>query len=48
LAALQRELATLRPTQAIAALVNRLASVKHMMPRPVKQWIKRRVLGIRS
>jgi hypothetical protein len=46
-AGLQRELAALRPNEAVAALVNRLASVKHRIPRPVKHYFKKHVLGFR-
>jgi hypothetical protein len=46
-AALQRELAGLRQTEALAALVNRLATVKHMFPGPVKRYIKNRLIGRR-
>jgi Methyltransferase domain len=45
--ALQRELAALRQNPALTALVNRLARIKHLIPTPVKQYIKRRFLGLR-
>jgi hypothetical protein len=44
---LQHELAAQRPTPAIAALVSRLATVKSVMPKPVRQFVKRRLLGVR-
>ena len=46
-AACQRELAALRQNPALTALVNRLATVKHMIPEPVKRYIKHRILGLR-
>jgi Methyltransferase domain len=46
-AGLQRELADLRQTEAIAALVNRLATVKHTIPGPIRRYIKNRLLGVR-
>jgi hypothetical protein len=46
-AGLQRELADLRQTEAIAALVNRLAIVKHTIPGPVRRYIKNRLLRLR-
>ena len=46
-AALQREVAALRQNPALTALVNRLATVKHLIPQPVKRYIKRRILGLR-
>jgi hypothetical protein len=46
-AALQREVATLRQNPALTALVNRLATVKHLIPQPVKRYIKHRILGLR-
>jgi Methyltransferase domain len=47
-AALQREVAAHRQNPALAAVVNRLASVKHLIPKPVKRYIKHRILGLRS
>jgi hypothetical protein len=46
-AGLQRELAVLRQNEAMAALVNRLAAVKRVIPRPIKRYIKNRILGRR-
>jgi chromosome segregation ATPase len=46
-AACQRELAALRQNPALTALVNRVATVKHMIPEPVKRYIKHRILGLR-
>jgi len=46
-AALQRELTALRQHPALTALVNRLATVKHLVPKPVKRYIKHRILGLR-
>ena len=46
-AACQRELAALRQNPALTALVNRLATVKHMIPKPVRRYIKHRILGLR-
>ncbi len=44
-ARLQSELLAARPTEAVAALVNRLEKVKPMIPKLVKQYIKKRMLG---
>ena len=44
-ARLQSELLAVRPTEAVAALVNRLEKVKPMIPKLVKQYIKKRMLG---
>jgi hypothetical protein len=40
-------LAAFRQNPALTALVNRLATVKHMIPKPVRQFIKHRMLGLR-
>src|SRR5262249_8563156 len=42
----QHDLAGVRQNPALAALVSRLASIKHRVPRSVKVYIKRRILGI--
>ena len=46
-AGLRNEITALRQNEAVAALVNKLATVKHMMPRSVKRYIKNRILGLR-
>ena len=46
-AALQREVAAFRQNPALTALVNRLATFRHMVPAPVKRYIKNRILGRR-
>jgi hypothetical protein len=46
-AGLQRELAALRQTEAITALVTRVAAVKHVIPRPIRRYVKNRLLGLR-
>jgi Methyltransferase domain len=46
-AALQRELAALQQNEAIAAIANRLAAVKHVIPGPIKRYIKNRTRGRR-
>jgi len=46
-AALQREVAAFRQNPALTALVNRLATFRHMIPAPVKRYIKNRILGLR-
>jgi len=46
-AALQREVAGFRQNPALTAVVNRLARFRHMVPAPVKRFIKNRILGLR-
>ena len=46
-AALQREVAGFRQNPALTALVNRLATFRHVIPAPVKRYIKNRLLGLR-
>lgn len=46
-AGLQRELAALRQNEALAALVNRLAAVKRVIPGPLKRYIRNRMTGRR-
>jgi predicted nucleic acid-binding Zn-ribbon protein len=46
-ATLQREVAAFRQNPALTALVNRLATFRHMVPAPVKRYIKSRILGLR-
>lgn len=46
-AALQRELAACRQNPAVTALANRLATFQHLIPEPVKRYIRNRILGLR-
>jgi chromosome segregation ATPase len=46
-AGVRRELAALRQNEAVIALVKRLASVKHMIPGPLRRYMKNRLLGVR-
>jgi predicted nucleic acid-binding Zn-ribbon protein len=46
-ATLRRELAALQQNEVMTALTNRLAAVKHVIPGPLKRYIKNRIRGRR-